>query len=293
MNALRTLTPIVDVPQSLFIISDVQIENQAFGSLADILRYTPGLAVSQGEGHRDAIIIRGNQTTAAFRLNAYAEEFASHRDVFDGSRYAVNPTLAVDLSEQTTAEFFYEYVNDDRVVDRGVPSVSVANGSDVPLTGFRDTFFGDRSNSTQLEAHILAARVDHDFSDNLRGYMIAHYADYDKGYQNIYAAGFDAAAAPQRLTLDGYRDATERQNFIIQGNLVGEFETGPFTHTVLVGVEYGDQSTANGRLDNRFAASNDDQITIDFTDPAQVPAFSFGPALTDRESASNGTLPAI
>jgi catecholate siderophore receptor len=368
VNALKTPTPIIDVPQSFSIVSEVQIENQAFTSLADILRYTPGLAVSQGEGHRDAIIIRGNQTTAdfflngvrddvqyyrplynleqveilrganallfgrgggggvvnrvtkspvvgeaftsvragvdtfgayqlsgdtnvelgeaaAFRLNAYVEELASHRDVFDGMRYAINPTVAFDLSPQTTAELFYEYVHDDRIVDRGVPSVSVANGRDVPLTGFRDTFFGDADrNNTQLTAHIFNARIDHDFSDTLRGYVIAQYADYDKAYENIYAAGFDAFSTPQQLTLDGYRDVTQRQNFIIQGNLVGEFEIGGFTNTVLVGVEYGDQSTANGRLDNRFAASNDDQITIDFTDPVQVPAFSFGPALTDRES---------
>ncbi len=368
VNALKTPTPIIDVPQSFSIIDELQIENQAFTSLADILRYTPGLAVSQGEGHRDAIIIRGNQTTADFflngvrddvqyyrplynleqveilrganallfgrgggggvinrvtkspvidevftglsasidtfgayqltgdtniatsdrsalRLNAFVEELASHRDVFDGTRYAINPTFAFELTPQTTTELFYEYVHDDRIVDRGVPSVSVANGPDVPLTGFRDTFFGDVDrNNTQLTAHILNARIDHDFSDTLRGYVIAQYADYDKAYENIYAAGFDADVTPQRLTLDGYRDVTERENFIIQGNLVGEFQTGPFTHTVLVGFEYGDQSTANGRLDNRFAASNDDQITIDFTDPVQVPAFSFGPALTDRES---------
>lgn len=368
VNALKTPTPIIDVPQSFSIVSEVQIENQAFTSLADILRYTPGLAVSQGEGHRDAIIIRGNQTTAdfflngvrddvqyyrplynleqveilrganallfgrgggggvvnrvtkspvvgeaftsvragidtfgayqlsgdanvelgeaaAFRLNAYVEELASHRDVFDGTRYAINPTVAFDLSPQATAELFYEYVDDDRIVDRGVPSVSVANGPDVPLTGFRDTFFGDADrNNTQLTAHIFNARIDHDFSDTLRGYVIAQYADYDKAYENIYAAGFDAFSTPQQLTLDGYRDVTERQNFIVQGNLVGEFVLGGFTNTVLIGLEYGDQSTANGRLDNRFEASNDDQITIDFTDPVQVPAFSFGPALTDRES---------
>jgi len=376
VNALKTPTPIIDVPQSFSIIDELQIENQAFTSLADILRYTPGLAVSQGEGHRDAIIIRGNQTTADFflngvrddvqyyrplynleqveilrganallfgrgggggvvnrvtkspvtgeaftsvragvdtfgayqlsgdtnvalgeaaalRLNAFVEELASHRDVFDGTRYAINPTVAFDLSPQTTAELFYEYVHDDRVVDRGVPSVSVANGSDVPLTGFRDTFFGDAdANNTQLTAHIFNARIDHDFSDTLRGYVIAQYADYDKEYQNIYAAEFVATANPQQLTLDGYRDVTERQNFIVQGNLVGEFEIGGFTNTVLVGFEYGDQSTANGRLDNVFAREIDptdpekqtDQTVIDFTDPVQVPAFSFGPALTDRES---------
>jgi catecholate siderophore receptor len=368
VNAVKTPTPLIDVPQSLSIVPAAQIEDQAMGGLDDVLRYTPGLAVSQGEGHRDAIIIRGNQTTADFflngvrddvqyyrplynleqieilrganallfgrgggggvinrvtkspqigesfaqgaagvdtfgayqisgdanaalsetaaaRVNAVYEEFANHRDVYEGERYAINPTFSVDLSPQTNLELFYEYVNDDRVVDRGVPSVSVANGPDVPLEGFDETFFGSADgNFTTLEANILRARLDHSFSDALRGNLTAQYADYDKYYQNIYAAGFDAAASPRRLTLDGYSDTTARENFIVQGNLIGEFQTGAIGHTLLVGLEYGDQSTDNARVDNRFAASNDDQITIDFTDPLQVPAFAFDSPLRDRSS---------
>jgi catecholate siderophore receptor len=83
VNALKTPTPIIDVPQSFSIVSEVQIENQAFTSLADILRYTPGLAVSQGEGHRDAIIIRGNQTTADFFLNGVRDDVQYYRPLYN------------------------------------------------------------------------------------------------------------------------------------------------------------------------------------------------------------------
>ena len=368
LNAVKTPTPVLDVPQSLSIVTRAQLEDQAFSSIADILRYTPGLAVSQGEGHRDAIIIRGNQSTAdffldglrddvqyyrplynleqveilrganallfgrgggggvvnrvtktaqldenfggltssldtfgayqvsgdvnsvlsdtvAFRVNVFGEHQENHRDVFEGDRFAVNPTFTLDLGNRTQAVFSYEYVNDDRVVDRGVPSVTVVGGPDVPLEGYRDTFFGSADgNYTTLEASIFRTRLDHTFSDNLRGNVTIQYADYDKYYQNIYAAGFDAAASPQRLTLDGYADETTRQNFIAQGNLVGEFDTGAFSHTVLLGVEYGDQSTSNARIDNTFAASNDDQITIDFSTPVTVPDYAFVDTLRDRES---------
>lgn len=366
INAVKTPTPVLNLPQSLSIVSRAQIENQAFDSLADVVRYTPGVAISQGEGHRDSIIIRGNQTTAdfflnglrddvqyyrplynleqieilrgsnallfgrgggggvinrvtkdpeigetfasvaasvdtfgagsvsgdanmalgesaAFRLNAFAETFDNHRDVFDGERYAINPTLGIDLGPQTEAVFFYEYVNDDRVVDRGVPSVSVAGGPDRPLEGFDETFFGSpEENFTTLEANIFNARVDHTFNDMLRGNVTARYADYDKLYQNIYPAGFDAPAG--LVTLDGYQDMTGRENLIVQGNLVGEFETGRIGHTLLVGAEYGDQTTDNARNDNRFAANNDDQITIAFTDPLNIPAFSFSAPSRDRSS---------
>lgn len=366
VNAVKTPTPILNLPQSLSIVDRTQIENQGFESLGDVIRYTPGVAISQGEGHRDSIIIRGNQTTADFflnglrddvqyyrplynleqieilrgsnallfgrgggggvinrvtkdpeigqsfasaaagldtfgagtvsadanlalgeraavRLNAFAETFANHRDVFDGERYAINPTLGFELSPQTELVLYYEYVNDDRVVDRGVPSVSVANGPDRPLEGFDETFFGSpEENFTTLEANIFNARLDHTFNDMLRGNVTARYADYDKLYQNLYPAGFDAPAG--LVTLDGYQDITARENLIVQGNLVGEFDTGSIGHTLLVGAEYGDQSTDNARNDNLFAASNDDQITIAFTDPLAIPDFSFVTPVRDRSS---------
>jgi len=366
VNAVKTPTPLIDIPQSLSLITDDQIAEQSFSGLGDILRYTPGLSISQGEGHRDAIIIRGNQTTAdffidgirddvqyfrplynveqveilrganallfgrgggggvvnrvtkrprsdeqfteviagintfgayrfsgdanysvgenaAFRLNAYYEELDNHRDFFDGERFAVNPTFSIDLGAETNLVLSYEYVDDDRVVDRGVPSVSVVNGPDVPLTGFDDTFFGSPDqNLTTLEAHIVRARVDHTFSDRLRANVTAQYADYDKLYQNLFPAGFDAPA--NLLTLDGYRDATKRENLILQGNLIGELRTGTLEHTVLFGVEYGDQDTSNARDDNVFADNGDDQITFVFTDPLAIPGFSFSNRVRERSS---------
>ncbi len=366
LNAVKTPTPIIDIPQSLSIISEEQIAEQSFSNFGDILRYTPGLSISQGEGHRDAIIIRGNQTTAdffldgvrddvqyfrpfyniqqieilrganallfgrgggggvinrvtkkpqigeqftqgtasvdtfgaysfsgdvnyalgdaaGFRLNGFYEEFNNHRDFFGGERFAINPTFAADIGARTNIVLSYEYINDDRTVDRGVPSVSVAGGPDVPLEGFDSTFFGSSdANVTTLKAHILRGRVDHTFSDLLRGNITAQFADYDKLYQNLYTAGFDAAT--NMLTLDGYQDPTERQNLIIQGNLVGEFETGSFGHTLLLGAEYGDQDTANTRNDVFFTASADDQITFIFTDPLNIPSFSFADNVRDRAS---------
>ena len=326
LNSVKTPTPIIDVPQSLSIITDVQITEQGFVNFGDILRYTPGLSISQGEGHRDAINIRGNQSTADFflngirddvqyyrplynleqveilrgsnallfgrgggggvvnrvtktpvvgeafhgfgaaidtfgagqltadinldtgdqsgvRLNGFIETMANHRDAFDGTRYGLNPTARIALGNETTLTAFYEYLDDDRVVDRGVPSIAVTGAPGRPLEGYDNTFFGSADrNRTTLQAHTFRVRVDHEYTDQLRGNITAQYADYDKAYQNIYAAGFDATVIPNRVTLDGYRDTTARTNLIVQGNLVGEFRTGSLEHTLLVGGEYGDQS---------------------------------------------------
>jgi len=370
VNSVKTPTPVIDIPQSLSIVTSEQIQDQAFQNIGDVLRYTPGLSISQGEGHRDAIIIRGIQTTAdffidglrddvqyyrplynvsqievlrgsnallfgrgggggvinrvqkkpvvgesfttfstgadtfgahstnldvnleagsnhAFRLNAYYQGLANHRDFFDGDGYAVNPTYRFETGEGTSFDLSYEHVYDERVVDRGVPSRVVNTGPDVPLEGYRDTFFGSPDeNYTTFRADILRARVSHDFSDTLRGNVTLQYADYDKVYQNLYPS--DAVVVTNgsfdEVELDGYRDPTERQNLIGQANLVWDFATGSLEHTLLFGMEFGDQQTANSRQDNVFAANGDDQLVIPFTDPLEIPEFGFTNPVRDRES---------
>ena len=52
VNALKTPVPILDVPQTVSIVTDVDIRKQGFREIGDIIRYTPGVNTSQGEGHR-------------------------------------------------------------------------------------------------------------------------------------------------------------------------------------------------------------------------------------------------
>ena len=366
LTATKTNTPLIDVPQSISVVTRVQLDEQAFADIGDILRYIPGASIGQGEGYRDQFTIRGQNTTAdffidglrddvqyfrplynlerveilrganamifghgggggvfnrvqktptasdefvglissvdtfgavmvagdaniaiddtsAFRVNAFYEHLNNHRDEFEGDRFAINPTYSTELGLNTKLLLSYEYVQDDRVVDRGVPALK----DNTPLRGFDNTFFGDPdANLTDLRTHIVKARIDHEFSDTLVFNTTAQYADFDKLYQNIYPAGF--VGATDQVTLDGYVDATDRQNFIIQSNLVAEFETGSLSHTLLLGAEYGTQDTENSRIDIRFDASNDDQITIDFTDPLNIPSFNFDdPSSRDRTSDVN------
>ena len=44
----RQPTDIVDVPQSLSIVTDEQIRKQGIREIGDIVRYTPGVNTSQG-----------------------------------------------------------------------------------------------------------------------------------------------------------------------------------------------------------------------------------------------------
>ena len=234
------------------------------------------------------VMVDGNtfiNDNAAIRLNALAEGFENHRDFFDGERYAFNPTIAAKLSSNTRVQLSYEYIDDDRVVDRGVPALvggSRANPAG-PITGFEDTFFGSPSaNVTTLEAHILRGRLFHDFNANHSMNATILYADYDKLYQNLFPIASDVAN--NSVSLDGYLDTTQRENFIAQVNFLSDVSTGSMQHQLLYGFEYGHQETENARNDSFFAASADDQITFAFTDPLNIPGFTFPVANRDRDS---------
>lgn len=384
---LKTGTPLLDTPQTVSAVTREQLDDQALQDIGDILRYTPGTSIGQGEGNRDQITIRGQNTTADFfvdgirddvqyfrplynlerveihkgpnamifgrgggggiinrvtkspisgetfgsttasvdsfgafylsgdvnadiadnaalRINGLYEEFNNHRDFFDGRRFAINPTIGAELSDQSRILLSYEYVDDDRSVDRGNPAelraANINPGDDNecsvtnvcgPLRGFRNTLFGfDGVNKTTLQAHILKLRVEHDFSDTLNFNATTLYGNYDKLYRNVYPVDAILAdpvngPAVNSITLDGYNDTTDRENFITQGNLLWTGETGGIGHTLLLGYEIGQQKSANARQDILFADSNDDQITIPLTDPIAQPAFSF-PA-SSRNRASN------
>ena len=191
---------------------------------------------------------------AAFRLNANYESLNNHRDFFDGDRIGFNPTLRWQATPATTIDLSYEYADHERFIDRGIPSLN-----DEPAFDLDDITFGDPENNfTTLEAHVFNATVQHQFSDNIKGNFTAFYGDYDKVYSNFFASdAFDVDR--NAVELDGYIDTTQRERFLLSGNLVGEFETSGFGHTIVLGAEYIDTSSDQNRFNNVFSSNNDDQ----------------------------------
>ena len=83
MNATKTHTPIIDVPQSLSITTADQITRQGFDSIGDIILYTPGVTNSQGEGHRDAVVFRGVRSTADFFVDGVRDDVEYYRGLYN------------------------------------------------------------------------------------------------------------------------------------------------------------------------------------------------------------------
>ena len=83
VNALKSPTPVIDVPQSLSIITADQILQQGFNSIGDLIDYTPGVNTSQGEGHRDAIVFRGVRSTADFFIDGVRDDVQYYRSLYN------------------------------------------------------------------------------------------------------------------------------------------------------------------------------------------------------------------
>ena len=338
VTALKTPTAIIDVPQSLSIVTDEEIRKQGIRELGDIVRYTPGVNTSQGEGHRDSVVFRGVRSTADFyqdgarddvqyyrslynvdqvevlrgpnallfgrggtggiinrvskkaqigetfgsfdigaddfgafdfaadynttgdstalRINIHSDQLENHRDSYDGDRTGFNPTLRIQMSDATTLDLSYEYVDHERFIDRGIPTL---NGK--PYEPLKDVVFGTSAvNYQTAEADIFRATMTTDYSETSKGIFSVTSSEFEKLYQNLYAQRYDAADnTANTVRVDGYRDPTERENLIVSANLVNELQIGNTTHTILFGAELIDTDNKNERYDSYFSTTGTDR----------------------------------
>lgn len=328
-SATRTDTPLLDVPQAITILTRQRLDDQAILSIQDAMRFVPGAVGAQGEGNRDQIVLRGNNSTADFfvdgvrddvqyyrdfynlarleilkgsnamifgrgggggvinrvtktpdlasrfvtadaaadswgswrvagdinqpighgigaRLNGFYEEASNHRDHYGLTRWAVNPTLGLDLGGRGNLVIGYEHASDDRVADRGIPS---QNGRPAPVS--RNLFVGDPAlNRATVNVDALTLAADYRLSDTVALRHRTRWADYDKVYTNIYAA--TALGADGRIGVEAYRDPTRRHNLFSQTDLNWKADIAGAENQFLIGAEFGRQVSRNQRINGFF-----------------------------------------
>jgi catecholate siderophore receptor len=82
-NSVKTPTPIIDVPQSLSILTAEDITERGITSIGEIIDYTPGVNTSQGEGHRDSVVFRGVRSTADFYIDGNRDDVQYYRSLYN------------------------------------------------------------------------------------------------------------------------------------------------------------------------------------------------------------------
>ena len=81
--ATKTNTPLVNIPQSVSVVTKEFIRDQNFQSVTDVTRYVPGVAIHQGEGNRDELVIRGVDSSANFFVNGFRDDVQYFRDLYN------------------------------------------------------------------------------------------------------------------------------------------------------------------------------------------------------------------
>ncbi|RTL49797.1 MAG: TonB-dependent siderophore receptor [Bradyrhizobiaceae bacterium] len=344
--ATKTNTPLLDIPQSVSVLTRQFLNDQAISSVTDAVRYVPGVVVHQGEGNRDELVIRGVDSSANFfvngfrddvqyfrdlynaqsvevlkgpsaltfgrgaggglvnrtlkeadgtriyeataqtgsydnrrfsldagqavnenvavRLNAFYEGSDTFRDYGNLERYGINPTITLRPSDDTKIKLSYEYYHDKELADRGNPSF---NGMPFVPNGDYTKFFGSPIyNTTHADVQQTMAVIEHDFGGGLTGKNSTMYANYDRGYVNVYPGGTSTnipgvvnpsggAVVNGQVSLNAYENTTNRANFFNQTDFTYKTYTGPIRHTIAFGTEFG-QQTGLGQRNTGFFPDN-------------------------------------
>ncbi len=85
-SGTKTATPLLDVPQSVTVVTRQLIQDQLMTSMGDVVRYVPGVALHQGENNRDQVIIRGNSSSADFFVDGVRDDVQYYRDLYNLER---------------------------------------------------------------------------------------------------------------------------------------------------------------------------------------------------------------
>jgi catecholate siderophore receptor len=215
--------------------------------------------------------------TAAFRVNAMVEDSNSYRDSVETRRHGINPTFAFRPGRDTSLVFGFEHFRDERTADRGVPGFDGR-----PLDTDPSTFFGNPELSTTwARMNAFTALLEHDFGNGVSLRNRTRYANYDKFYQNVYAASVVRVEnAAQVFDLGAYNNATQRTNLFNQTDLNFAFNAFGLRHKIATGIELGRQETDNLRNTGSFSVGK----TVPVAAPYTTGTVSFRPSATDADN---------
>ena len=198
-----------------------------------------------------------------FRFVGAYEKTGSFRHYFSEDRYNIAPSVYWKPTESTDIILQFEYLNDERTPDRGIPSYR-GRAVNVPI----GTYYGfpekDRiTNRVSSEA----ARIEHRFNNDWlvrnvfrRIYTATEF--YNTGANGVCVFTSAAVCTAVRLSdptfsLDRlgairfqYNGNTRQENYFNQTETVGVLRTFDWQHTVLAGVEIGRQNKRNLRNAN-------------------------------------------
>lgn len=199
--------------------------------------------------------------TAAFRVNGFAQDIHTTRDVMNNRDWCVAPTLKLGIGTPTqiTLSALIEHNRD--MADYGTVGY---NGSPLPIS--KNQFYGLTTDRTVQDVMSFSAKIEHKVDDSLKITNQTQYSRYviDAIETSSHAVGirngsggFTALPAGRTAGIPSYsldqlwvqlqshdRKITD-SSLYNQTDVVKTFTTGPFTHTLIAGAEIGHDTYEN------------------------------------------------
>ena len=197
---------------------------------------------------------------AAVRLNLMGErsQVQDRDDVFH-HRWGAAPSFAWGIGGPDTLTLSYLHFEENNRQDTGIPFV---NGRPAPVD--RSNFYGLDSDRATANVDVATARYRHEFSSDVSISNTLRYANYHflNRVNSAHFGYFDSPGPPTPSTpidtilvgRDAPTSSGVRTNLIDQTDLTAHFSTGPISHTLIVGAEFGRERDLTFRYTNPLGA---------------------------------------
>ncbi|MET3107639.1 catecholate siderophore receptor [Oxalobacteraceae bacterium GrIS 2.11] len=198
--------------------------------------------------------------TSALRVNVFAQDLQTTRDVMANKDFGVAPTLRLGIGEATeiTLSALLQHNND--MPDYGVQTL---NGH--PLTATRDSYYGLASDHTDQDIAMLNGVIKHRFNDHLELRNQTQFNRYTTDAQESAAHALSTSSNTSASksgvitppAFGAYNPAnlwvelqSHDRNIVDtsidnQTDLIARFDTGPVKHELIFGAEFGHDSYSN------------------------------------------------
>ena len=244
-------------------------EARTFGSFSATIASPEGTRVS-------ADVNQPLSATAAFRMNAFAQDLHSTRDVLHNRDGGIAPSLRLGMGTDTEITLSALLQRNRDMPDYGLPPL---NGH--PAAVDADNFYGLTGDRTIQRVGIFDARLMHRFSDALSFHNQLRWGSYTTDARETGASSIVTATGatlnralgnPTSLPLDQLYVQLGSHDRVIHDRALGDqaelearFDTGAIAHTLVTGIELGRDRYVNQ------ASSRSGLPLLSLLDPAQLP----------------------
>lgn len=221
----------------------------------------PSAELSATVGSEDHYRVSGDfdapfSATAAGRLNVFAQNIHSTRDVVSNKDGGIAPSLRLGIGTPTEITLSALIQRNVDQPDYGLPPV---NGR--PANVNHDNYYGFTTDRTTQTVNVLSARLDHRFNDDLQLRSQLQYSNYkvdaretapnavvtDTGVTLNKNLGnpTDLPLEDLRVQLASHDRVIHDRSFDSQTDLVANFDTGSVRHSLITGIELGHDNYDN------------------------------------------------